>query len=72
MGINDLAIELLHDQKLPYAPIYNLNPIELKILKIYIKNNLANSFIKFSKSLAIAVIFFDKKPNRNLQFLIDY
>ena len=40
--------------------------MELKILKIYIKNNLASGFMKFSKFLAGTSIFFDKKLDKNL------
>ena len=46
--------------------------MKLKSLKAYIKNNLANSFIKPFKSLARACIFFDKKPDNSLRLYIDY
>ncbi len=46
--------------------------MELKTLKAYIKNNLANIFIKPSKSLAGAPIFFDKKPDGSLRLYVDY
>ncbi len=36
------------------------------VLKAYIKNNLANSFIQPFKSLTKVSIFFNKKPNRKL------
>ncbi len=54
------------------VPFRNLGPVVLEILKAYIKNNLANSFIRPFKSHARALIFFDKKPDRNLQLFIDY
>ena len=63
--INDHTIELIEEQQPPYGPIYSLGPIELKTLKIHIKINLANNFIKHSKSLAKALIFFDKKSDRS-------
>lgn len=44
-NINKYEINLKVDKQLPYGPIYNLKPIELKIFKIYIKTNLANGFI---------------------------
>ena len=71
-GINDHAIELVNDQQSPYGPIYSLGPVELKILKTYIKTNLANGFIRPSKSPAKAPIFFDKKLVKSLQLCVDY
>ena len=62
-GINNHVIKLVDDQQLPYGPIYNLGPVELETLKTYIETNLKNGFIRPSKSLAWASIFFDKKPN---------
>ena len=43
--INKNAIELEDGKQTPYGPIYNLGPVELETLKIYIKTNLAKSFI---------------------------
>ncbi len=40
--INNYIIKLVDDQLLLYGSIYSLSLIELEILKIYIKNNLAN------------------------------
>ena len=72
-GINDYALQLVHEyQQPPYGPIYSLKPIELEILKTYIKTNLANGFIRLSKSLASAPILFDRKSNNFLQLCIDY
>ena len=70
--INDHAIELVDDQQPPYGPIYSLGPMELEILKAYIKNNLVNGFIRPSKSPARALIFFDKKSDGSLRLCIDY
>ena len=70
--INEYAIKLKEDKQLPFGPIYNLGPVELEILKTYIKTNLANSFIQSFKSLAGVFIFFNKKPDRNLRFYVDY
>ena len=64
--INDHAIKLVDDWQLLYGPIYSLRPIELKILKTYIKTNLANSFIRPSKSPTGTPILFDKKPDGSL------
>ena len=46
--------------------------MELKILKTYIKTNLANSFLQSFKSLIDAFIFFDKKLDRSFGLYIDY
>ena len=43
--INKYAIKLKEDKQPPFEPIYNLKLVELETLKIYIKINLANSFI---------------------------
>ena len=72
MKINNYAIKIVDDQQLPYSPIYSLGPMELEMLKTYIKNNLANSFIRFFKSLAGALIFFNKKSDRSLRLYINY
>ena len=63
IGINNHAIELVNGQQLLYGPIYSLEPIELETLKVYIEINLANRFIRLSKLLAEAFIFFDRKLN---------
>ncbi len=70
--INDHAIELVDDRQPPYRPIYSLGPVKLEILKAYIKNNLANNFIRPSKSLVGTPILFDKKPDGSLRLCIDY
>ena len=59
--ISNYAIGLVDNQQFPYGPIYSLGPIKLEILKAYIENNLANSFIRLSKSPTKAPILFDKK-----------
>ena len=56
--INNHPINLLDDKQLPYGPIYNLGQVELETLKTYIEANLANGFIKCSKSPAGASILF--------------
>ena len=57
-GINDCPINLLDDKQPPYSPIYSLGPVELEILKTYIKANLASGFIRPSKFLAGTSILF--------------
>ncbi len=71
-AINNYAIKLVDDWQTPYGAIYSLGLVELKTLKAYIKNNLINGFIRPSKSLARALIFFDKKPDGSLRLCIDY
>ncbi len=41
-------------------------------MKAYIKNDLASGFIRPFKSLAGALIFFDKKPDGSLRLCVDY
>lgn len=65
--LNQHAIKLRDNKKLLYRTIYSLRPIKFKILKIYIKTNLVNSFIQTSKSLANAFIFFVQKLDSSLQ-----
>ena len=57
--INKHTIELEESKQPSFGPIYNLNPVELETLKTSIKTNLANSFIRSSKSFASASILFD-------------
>ena len=55
--INEHAIKLKRDKQLLFSPIYNLKLVKLKILKTYIKTNLANGFIWFFRSLGRAIFF---------------
>ena len=41
-------------------------------LKAYMENNLANGFIRPSKSSAKALILFDKKLDGSLRLYVDY
>ncbi len=70
--INDHAIELIDNWQPLYGFIYSLKLVELEILKAYIKNNLANSFIRPSKSPAGALILFDKKSDKSLKLGMEY
>ena len=56
----------------PYGPIYSLGPVELETLKTYIEANLANSFIRPSKSPAVAPILFVRKKNNSLRLCVNY
>ena len=71
-GINDHAIELVDGQQPPYGPIYSLGPVELETLKAYIETNLANGFIRPSKSPAGAPILFDRKSDGSLRLCVNY
>ena len=71
-GINDHAIELVEGQQPPYGPIYSLGPVELETLKAYIETNLANRFIRPSKSPAGAPILFERKSDSSLQLCVNY
>ena len=71
--INDHAIKLIDScQQPPYGSIYSLGPVELETLKAYIKTNLANGFIRPSKSPASAPILFNRKSDGFLWLCIDY
>lgn len=70
--INSHAINLDEGKKTLYEPIYSLGLVELEILKTYIKTNLANSFIRFFKSLASALILFARKLNESFWLCVDY
>ena len=71
-GMNEHDIELKENKQPPFSPIYSLGPIELETLKTYIKTNLANSFIRPSKSPTKAPIFFDRKRDGSLRLCVDY
>ena len=71
-GINNHPIDLIDDKQPPYGPIYSLRPVELETLKTYIKTNLANGFIRPSKSPAGAPILFIRKRDGSLWLCVDY
>jgi transposase InsO family protein len=68
----DCPIDLQPGKEPPWGPIYNLSPSELKALKEYIEEHLANGFIRHSKSPAGAPIFFVKKKDDSLRLVVDY
>ena len=70
--MNEYAIELEEGKQPRFGPIYSLGPVELETLKTYIKTNLANGFIRPSKSPAEAPILFDRKPDGSLRLCVDY
>ena len=70
--INNHSIDLLDNKQPPYGLIYSLEPMELKILKTYIKPNLVSSFIKPSKSPADTQILFVRKKDSSLYLIVNY
>ena len=70
--INKHIIKLEKDKQPFFILTYSLESVELKTLKTYIKTNLASNFIQSFKSLARALILFDKKPNKSLHFYMNY
>ncbi len=70
--MNEYAIELIKGKQPPYKYIYTLNSVELETLKAYIETYLKTGFIRPSKSLAGAPIFFDKKPDGSFCLCVDY
>ena len=70
--MNEHTIKLEEGKQPLFGPIYSLEPVEWETLKIYIETNLANGFIRVSKSPAGALILFDKKPDRSFRLCMDY
>ena len=72
IGVNEHAIKLEKGKQPPYGPIYSLGPVEFKILKIYIGTNLANGFIRASKSPKSPLILFVHKPESSFCLYVNY
>ena len=70
--MNKYAIILEEDKQPSFSSIYSLRLVELETLKIYIKTNLANGFIRPSKSSIKVLILFNKKPDRSFRLYVDY
>lgn len=70
--INDPIIDLIEGKELFYGLIYSIELVQLKILKIYIKKNLANGFIRLSKSLTTITIFSIQTSYSNLHLCINH
>lgn len=66
ISINNYLINLIDNKQPLYGPIYSLKLLDLKILKTYIKNNLANDFIRPFKLLAGTLILFIYKNDDSL------
>lgn len=59
--IDDHVIKIEKGKQLLFSSIYSLGLVNLEILKTYFKTNLANNFIRPSKSPAKVLILFDQK-----------
>ena len=70
--INEYAIKLGQGKQPLFGSIYSLKLVELKMLKTYIKTNLANDFIFFFKSPIGAPILFVRKPDRSFRLCLNY
>jgi hypothetical protein len=55
-----------------FIPLYYQLADKLQAVKQYLVKNLYKGFIKASQAPFTALILFVKKPNRGLQFCIDY
>ena len=55
-----------------WGPIYKLSPLELKTFREYIDKNIANRFIRHSRSPAGAPILFVKKKDDSLNLVVDH
>ena len=69
---HDHAIDLINGKQPPCRPIYSLSENDSSILPAYIDKNLANGFIRPSKSTSNTPILFVPKPNGVLQLCVDY
>jgi hypothetical protein len=65
-------IKLESLNNLEFLLLYKITTEELETVKQYLLDNLYKRFIKLSQSLFTAPVLFIKKPNRSLQFCIDF
>ena len=68
----DLEIPLQPGTTPPWGTIYPMSAPELTTVKAYIKDYLANGFIRHSKSEAAAPCMFIKRPDGKLRLVVDY
>ena len=69
---NDCAIELKEGATFFYGPIYPTSKEEDEEIQKYLKDNLANGFIRRSISPAAHPVLFQRKKNGELSLCIDY
>jgi hypothetical protein len=68
----DYVIDIVPGAVLPFRPLYNLSPRELKALEEFIQNRLEKGYIRESMSpIGMPVIFAPKKDG-TLQLCVDY
>jgi hypothetical protein len=65
-------IELKGNNTLEYSLLYKMTTAELKTVKKYLIDNLDKGFIEASQASYTAPVLFVKKPDRSLQFCIDF
>lgn len=70
--INKYTIKLVDSKELLYRLIYDLNPVELEVLKVYIEIYLKIQFIQFLKLPIEDFILFNKKSNNSFYLYINY
>lgn len=69
--INNFTIQMINGKQPFYDPIYSLELVEMETLKIYIKTNLANDFIKPFKFLVSTPILFVQRPDSSFWIYVN-
>src|SRR6266487_4463576 len=67
---HQIQLEQAHDLK--YSPLYKMTQEELLVVKEYLLDNLDKGFIEPSQAPFTAPVLFVRKPDRSLQFYINY
>jgi hypothetical protein len=68
----DHKIVLEQENSLRFSLLYHMLLAELQTVKQYLLDNLNKGFIVLSQALYTSLVLFVKKPNRGLQFCINY
>jgi hypothetical protein len=68
----DHKIELTQENILSYSLLYRITTKELLAIKQYLLDNLDKGFIAPSNAPFASLVLFVAKPNRGLQFCIDF
>lgn len=68
----DHKIELVPGSVVPYARSRPLSPLELKVLKRWLDDNLAKGWIRPSQSSAASPILIARKPGGGVRICVDY
>ncbi|KAI0995579.1 hypothetical protein K3495_g12600 [Podosphaera aphanis] len=56
----------------PSGPLYNMSVDELRVLRIWLNDNLRKGFIRPSTSPTASPVLFARKPGGGLRFCVDY